>query len=135
MAKKTPAAKAAAGKKKQTKSVKKPGAIQQTKKPGKSAGRKSQISKQEEYPHFRKHNTSNHPALITGEHSEKEYDYRKVMHGEKDGRHLNEKVSPNPNPKDSRPMYIGKRVRHDEKENFSKWKYPWKYSSEQKNKK
>lgn len=24
---------------------------------------------------------------------------------------------------------IGKRVRHDEKKNFSTWKYPWKYPS------
>ena len=55
-----------------------------------------------------------------------------IMHGEKDGRHRNEKVSPNPNPKDPRPMYIGKRVRHDEKKNFSTWKYPWKYPSTKK---
>ena len=79
------------------------------------------------YPHFRRYKKSNHPALITSEKTENEYNYRKVMHSEKDGRHLNEKVYPNPNPKDKKPMYIGKRVRHDKKENFSKWKYPWKY--------
>lgn len=70
---------------------------------------------------------SKHPALIVDEHSEKEYKYRKVMHNERDGRHLNEKVYPNPDKSDSRPMYIAKRKRHDSKENFSKWKYPWKY--------
>lgn len=81
----------------------------------------------ETYPHFRKYKPSNHPTLITGEYSEEEYRYRKVTHSEKDGRHLNEKIEPNPNRKDSRPMYIGKRTRHDKKENFSKWKYPWIY--------
>ena len=81
----------------------------------------------EKYPHFRKYIKSQHPAMIVGEYSFFEYKYRKVTHSEKDGRHLNEKVYPNPNPKDKRPMYIGKRVRHDNKENFSKWKYPWKY--------
>ena len=49
------------------------------------------------------------------------------MHGEKDGRHLNEIVKPNPKKGDKEPMYISKRVRHDEQRFFSKWKYPWKY--------
>lgn len=83
--------------------------------------------KKDTFPHFRKYKKSNHPALITGEKTKTEYNYRKVMHSERDGRHLNEKVYPNPNPKDKKPMYIGKRVRHDKKENFSKWKYSWKY--------
>ena len=83
--------------------------------------------KKEEYPHFRHYRKSGHPALITGEHSNSEYKYRKVMHSEKDGRHFNETVRPNPNRNDSRPMYITKRVRHDKKKNFSNWKYPWKY--------
>ena len=78
------------------------------------------------YPHFRHYLKSGHPALIVAEHSEKEYKYRKVMHGERDGRHLNEKVYPNPNRRDKEPMYIAKRVRHDEKKYFGK-KYPWKY--------
>ena len=47
-------------------------------------------------------------------------------HGDRDGRHLNEKVYPNPNRRDKEPMYIAKRVRHDEKKHFGK-KYPWKY--------
>lgn len=50
------------------------------------------------------------------------------MHGEKDGRHLNEKVEPNPDPTDNEPMYIGKRVRHDDKENFEPKPLSWKYS-------
>lgn len=81
----------------------------------------------ETFPHFRKHLKANHPALIVGEKSKEEYTYRKVMHGEKDGRHLNEEVRPNPNKKDKKPMYIAKRVRHDPKEKFSTWTYPWEY--------
>ena len=86
--------------------------------------------KSKEFPHFRKYYKSGHPALIVGEEKgpKKEmWKYRKVMHGEKDGRHLNESVSPNPNRKDPNPMHIAKRVRKDEKRNFSSWKYPWKY--------
>lgn len=79
------------------------------------------------YPHFRKYLKSNHPALITSEWSDTEYNYRKVTHSERDGRHLNEKVYPNPNINDSQPMYIVKRNRHDKKSNFSTWKYPWRY--------
>ena len=90
------------------------------------------------YPHFRYYKKSKHPALIVGEQKGfkqtpqgvkdiDEYKYRKVTHSERDGRHLNEKVYPNPNPKDNNPMYIGKRVRHDEKENFEEYPLPWKY--------
>lgn len=86
------------------------------------------------YPHFRYYRKSGHPALIVGEQkSEKnieEYRYRKVMHSEKDGRHLNEKVYPNPNLKDKEPMYIAHRVRHDDKENFANTPLPWKYKKE-----
>ena len=115
------------------------------KKSGNAAGKKKAPEK-EEFPHFRRYKKSNHPALIIGEQKGKktdnqgracetdEYKYRKVMHNEKDGNSPNEKVNPNPNPKDPRPMYIGKRVRHDEKKNFGE-KYPWKYLSGQKNEK
>ena len=152
-AKKPAARKTAAGKKKtitphrQTaaKPAKKSGAGKQTKKPG-NAGQKSKTVEKENFPHFRKYKKSNHPALIVGEQKGKktdnqgkeretdEYKYRKVMHNEKDGNSPNEKVEPNPNPKDPRSMYIGKRVRHDEKKNFGE-KYPWKYPLQQKNKK
>lgn len=81
----------------------------------------------EKFPHFRKYLKTNHPALIVGEKSDDEYNFRKVMHPEKEGRHLNEKVIPNPDPADPKPMHIAKRVRHDQKDNFSTWKYPWKY--------
>ena len=100
------------------------------------AAQKKQIKKpstnkptgeKEKFPHFRKYLKANHPALIVGEKSDTEYNYRKVMHSDRDGRHLNESVKPNPNPKDKKPMHIAKRVRHDEKTNFSKWKYPWEY--------
>lgn len=48
------------------------------------------------------------------------------MHSERDGRHLNEAVAPNPDKRDKEPMYIAKRVRHDKKNHFGK-KYFWKY--------
>ena len=82
--------------------------------------------KESEYPHFRRYKVSDHPALIIKEHSNDEYDYRKVTHSEKDGRHLNEMVYPNPDPTDKDPMYIVKRVRHDKKNKFGK-RLPWKY--------
>lgn len=91
----------------------------------KTAKNKKQLNA-ERFPHFRRYKKSGHPALITSEYSEKEYNYRKVMHSDRDGRHLNEKVSPNPNTRDPRPMYITKRVRHDEKKYFGE-KLPWKY--------
>lgn len=79
------------------------------------------------YPHFRYYRKAGHPALITDERSDDEYNFRKVMHSEKDGKRTNEKVFPNPNPKDKEPMYIGKRVRHDKKKYFDKQPLPWKY--------
>ncbi len=89
------------------------------------------------YPHFRYYNRNKHPALIVGEEKVKkeEYKYRKVSHSERDGRHLNEKIEPNPNPKDKKPMYIGKRVRHDDKNNFEKRPLPWKVPKHLKKKK
>lgn len=84
-----------------------------------------------EYPHFRYYKKSQHPALITGEQvnekKQDEYNYRKVMHSEKDGKRNNEKIEPNPNPRDSKPMYIGRRTRHDVKSNFDEKPLPWKY--------
>lgn len=82
------------------------------------------------YPHFRYYKKSKHPALIVGEQKcerTEEYKYRKVMHSEKDGERTNERVYPNPNPKDPTPMYIGKRIRHDDKGNFEERPLPWKY--------
>ena len=84
------------------------------------------------YPHFRYYRKSKHPALITSERSSDEYNYRKVMHSEKDGKRRNEKVFPNPDPKDKNPMYIGKRERHDLKGNFEKQILPWKYPNKKK---
>ncbi|MBR1746754.1 MAG: hypothetical protein IJ735_00910 [Clostridia bacterium] len=82
--------------------------------------------KKEKYPHFRYYKKSGHPALIVGEQPIDEYKYRKVMHSPKDGKRSNEKVYPNPNPKDKNPMYIGKRVKHDKKNAFG-GKLPWIY--------
>ncbi len=82
------------------------------------------------YPHFRYYRKSGHPALIVGEQKTgdvDEYKYRKVMHSERDGNRSNEKVYPNPNPKDPEPMYIGKHVKHDEKKRFEEKPLPWKY--------
>lgn len=88
------------------------------------------------FPHFRRYKKSNHPALIVGEQindqNKEEYKFRKVMHGERDGRHLNEKVEPNPYPTDPKPMHIAKRVRHDEKKHFDKKPLPWKYRGNKK---
>ena len=86
----------------------------------------------DKFPHFRFYRPGRHPALIISKKcnlSVEEFLYRKVMHGDRDGRHLNEKVEPNPNSKDREPMYIAKRIRHDKINNFSNWKYPWKYKS------
>ncbi len=83
------------------------------------------------YPHFRYYKKSKHPALITGETTEYnrglEYKYRKVMHSAKDGRRANECVTPNPNPRDKEPMYIGKRVKHDVVGAFEDNPLPWEY--------
>ncbi len=98
----------------------------------KMAEKKNATSKRIEapFPHFRHYRKSGHPALIVGEQSINnidEYRYRKVTHSARDGRHLNEKIFPNPNPKDSSPMYIGKSIRHDDKNNFNNTPLPWKY--------
>ena len=93
--------------------------------------KKNNNKKATPFPHFRKYFKSSHPTLIVGEQKTKntnEWKYRKVMHSERDGRHLNEKVYPNPDPTDKKPMYIAKRVRHDDKKHFSSWTYPWKYN-------
>ena len=89
-------------------------------------------TKKPTYPHFRYYKKSGHPALIVGEQPIDEYKYRKVMHRAKDGKKTNEKVYPNPNPKDKNPMYIGTRVRHDKKSNFRKDILPWKYPTKNK---
>lgn len=86
-------------------------------------------NKKENFPHFRRYKKNNHPALIVGEHNEKEYKFRKVTHSEKDGKHLNEKVFPNPDKTDPKPMFINKRIRHDKKNAFDKI-LPWKYKKE-----
>ena len=101
------------------------GKVKSQKRPHKTVKTKAQKGR-EDYPHFRYYIKADHPALLTGELSEDEYKFRKVTHSERDGGRLNEKVYPNPNPKDPNPMYIGKRVRHDKKMHFGK-RYQWKY--------
>ena len=54
------------------------------------------------------------------------------MHSEKDGKRNNEKLYPNPDPNDKKPMYIGKRIRHDEKRYFEDRPLPWKYPNKNK---
>lgn len=85
-------------------------------------------AKKEKFPHFRYYKKSKHPALIVGEQPVDEYKYRKVMHSVKDGKRNNEKVYPNPDKRDKKPMYIGKRIRHDKKKNFEPTPLPWEYS-------
>ena len=88
------------------------------------------------YPHFRYYKKSGHPALIVGEcmnnESLEEYKYRKVMHGKTEGGRINENVYPNPNPKDLKPMYIAKRVRHDVITKFENIPLTWKYRKKNK---
>lgn len=93
----------------------------------KTPTKKPSANVKETYPHFRYYKKSKHPALIVGEQPIDEYRYRKVMHGRKDGKRNNEEISPNPNPKDPKPMQIGRRVRHDKKKYFSSKPLPWKY--------
>ena len=89
--------------------------------------RTSTGARKEVYPHFRYYRKSGHPALIVSEYSSDEYNYRKVMHSEKEGKRNNEKVFPNPDPFDDKPMYIARRVRHDKKKNFESFYLPWIY--------
>ena len=81
-------------------------------------------------PHFRKYKRNGHPALIVGEAKIKEekdgFLYRKASHSKKLTTKTYEKVFPNPNPKDPRPMYIEKRKRADYKKQFGP-KLPWKW--------
>ena len=91
----------------------------------------SKKQKKEKFPHFRVYAKSGHPALIVGEENKDEYRFRKVMHSEKDGKRKNEKVYPNPNKTDKRPMYIGKRIRHDRKKLFPV-RLPWQYPKKKK---
>lgn len=87
------------------------------------------------YPHFRYYKKSKHPALIVGEQKRDEvdeYKYRKVTHSEREGRHINEKIYPNPNPKDNRAMYAVRRVRHDDKNNFNESPLPWRFPKKKK---
>ncbi len=102
------------------------------KKIGKQSKKKKAQSREPTYPHFRYYKPSKHPALIVNERSDEEFNYRKVMHNENDGKRKNEKVYPNPNPKDKKPMYIGKRVRHDKKNKFESFILPWKYPTKKK---
>lgn len=100
--------------------------------------RTEQQNNKTQFPHFRYHKKSRHPALITGEQKDikqyEEWKYRKVMHSEKDGRHINEKIYPNPDPSDEDAMYIAKRVRTDNKKYFSQWTYPWEYPKQKRSK-
>ena len=81
------------------------------------------------FPHFRRYKPSKHrPALVEGEtKNHDEYVFRKCTHKERNNRHINEKVVPNPDPHDPKPMYIQKKRLHDVKTNFDKKKLPWKY--------
>ena len=92
----------------------------------KKTNRKKNTPQKESYPHFRWYHKSKHPALITGEHEEDEYNFHKVTHDPKEGRQNNYHITPNPDPKYKRPMYIVRRQRHDKKKYFGN-RLPWKY--------
>ena len=85
------------------------------------------------FPHFRRYIRNNHPVLIVSEAKiEKKNDsflYRKTSHSQKLTNRSVDKISPNPNPKDDRPMYIEKRKRVDFKRKFGPilpWNWPQK---------
>ncbi len=82
------------------------------------------------FPHFRIYKKSKHPALIEGyakiETPKDGFIYRKTSHSKGLTKRGYEKVSPNPNPKDPKPMYIEKRKRVDFKDKFTTI-LPWKY--------
>ncbi len=131
--KKSPAArKPVAGKKTQCKKATTPHKAKPV--AGKAKSKKTEKRVEASYPHFRHYKKSGHPALIVGEQvaEKEEYKFRKVMHSEKDGKRNNECVYPNPDPKDKKPMYIGKRVRHDDKEAFDKRPLSWIYPNKKK---
>ena len=87
------------------------------------------------FPHFRIYKKSKHPALILDyANIDKHHDgylYRKTSHSKKMTQKGCEKVFPNPNPIDQKPMYIEKKKRVDYKMQFGK-KLPWEFP--QKNK-
>ena len=77
---------------------------------GASEARKTTKNRRVETSYPQKIKTS---CLIVGEMSSskcnvtvEEYRYRKIMHVEKNGRHLNEKIKPNPDRSDPNPMYL-----------------------------
>ena len=85
------------------------------------------------FPHFRFYKKSKHPALIEDYANIKKhhdgYLYRKTSHSTKMTHKGYEVISPNPNPKDTAPMYVENKKRADYKKNFGKilpWKYPKK---------
>ncbi len=82
------------------------------------------------FPHFRIYKKNNHPALIVSNAKQKKDEdsflYRKASHSSKFTKRGYEKVYPNPNPKDSRPMYIEKKKRVDFKRKFGPI-LPWNY--------
>ena len=81
------------------------------------------------YPHFRKYKKSRHPALLVGEDRKNRnvVIFHRTSHessvARKKGFFV---ISPNPKPGDSRPMYVEKKKRADEKKFFSPRPYTWK---------
>ncbi len=82
------------------------------------------------FPHFRIYKKNNHPALIVESAKKKKegdsFLYRKASHSNKLTKKGYEKVFPNPNPKDNKPMYIEKRKRIDYKIKFGPI-LPWNF--------
>ncbi len=82
-----------------------------------------------EFPHFRMYRKSKHPAMIVGDatiNKDKDgYLYKKTSHSTGLTKRGFDVLSPNPDPKDDRPMFVEKRKRKDYKFKFGP-KLPWR---------
>lgn len=64
-----------------------------------------------------------HPAYIVGE-NDRSFSFFGITHSSKKGKgHKNHRLRQNPNPKDSKPAYIRKRLEEDRRSNFSSKMY------------
>ena len=83
----------------------------------------------EEFPHFRIYKKSKHPVLIVDHATiKKEKDgflYKKASHSSGLTKRGFSVITPNPDPKDKKPMFIENRRRKDFKHKFGP-RLPWK---------
>ncbi|MFA6755631.1 MAG: hypothetical protein WCR97_03895 [Bacilli bacterium] len=75
--------------------------------------------------HVRRYKKSNHPTAIVGE-SKNQFTYKKLSHEQY--RNELQKLNFNPNPRDIKNAYIGKKSRVDNKKFFDKKKSKWVFN-------